>query len=846
MAGYNSWDIGYGGYSELVTPALNFSGAGTNTISMWVYNSAFFYLHDSIIVFVNTSPSSTGAARVFGFDPTYNASPSGWTQYTATIPTSYSGTTNYIIFRGQSMYGYDIFFDDVVVTHNPPTPCSGTPIAPTITNTAMSPASPLCAGSSATLNAVDPNYPTIGNITYQWETSSSSSGPWTPVSAGTGATTLTYNTGALATSAYYRMTSKCTISNQTNSSSPYFVIVGAPQPSAISGSASFCPGDVASYSVTNVGGTTYTWTLPSGWSGSSTTNSISVTPGNTAGSITVTATSSCGTSIPQTKAIAAGSAPSAPASITGNNAPCLNSSQTYSIAAVTGATSYTWTLPSGWNVTSTGAGGLSVTATTNTTSGNVTVTAINGCGSTSKTLPVTVVSSLPNPGTITPSAATICSGALYTYTINPVPGATSYQWNLPSGWSGTVTGTTIQAFADTSNGVVTVTAYSPCATSPTATLPVTVTRSVTPTISISPSSTLICQSTPITFTANTTNGGSTPSYIWQKNGVVQIGSGSTYLDNKLSTGDVIKATLISTALCRTADSTVSSPLTLSVTPLAVPGISINSAPMVTVCAGTTVNFSTTITGGGNSPTYQWYRNGNPIGLATGSSYSTNTLSNNDTISVLLTTSALCPYVPNVFSNKVGMKVNDVVSPTITASATSTHPLSGMEITFTATQSGGGATPVYQWILNNVDIPNATGDTYKTSTLQDGDRVSVRMISYDPCAQPGVVYSNEVIMGDPVNVANVSNWDGVISLYPNPTGGRFTIATEWNSKHSGKQVNIDLYNMVGQMVFHSNVTPDKAAWHHDIQLSEGIPSGNYILRLSTNDGMRANVPVVLKR
>src|SRR5436190_13700276 len=33
MAGYNSWDIYNGGKSELVSPALNFTGAGTFTLN---------------------------------------------------------------------------------------------------------------------------------------------------------------------------------------------------------------------------------------------------------------------------------------------------------------------------------------------------------------------------------------------------------------------------------------------------------------------------------------------------------------------------------------------------------------------------------------------------------------------------------------------------------------------------------------------------------------------------------------------------------------------------------------------------------------------------------------------
>lgn len=855
MAGYNSWDINNGGYSELVTPALDFSGPGTTTLNVWVWDSVALYggspnvQYDSLAIYVNTSPFSAGGTQLYRGTPSLNYSGTGWTLFTFNIPTSYSGTTNYIIFRAASRYGNDIFFDDVTVVRNPPAACSATPAAPVITTAAMSPSSPLCAGSSKTITATDPNYPTISGFTYQLETSPSLTTPsWTAVATSPSTTTglITFSTGAISASAYFRINTICTASTNSSASAPYYVIVGAPQPSTITGSPSFCPGDVSTYSVTNVTGTTYAWTLPSGWSGSSTSNSISVTPGTTAGSISVTATSSCGTSIPRTLAVAAGSAPTAPATITGNNAPCLNTSQTYSITAVTGATSYTWAVPSGWTVTNTGTGGLSVTATTSLNSGNVTVTATNGCGSNSKNLPVTVVTSLPGPGTITPSSTTICSGALYTFSVNPVAGATSYIWSLPTGWSGTVTGATAQVFPDTSNGVISVTAYSPCATSPTSSLSVTVTRSVVPTISVSQSSTLICQTAPITFTANITNGGTSPSYLWQKNGVPQISTGPTYLDNKLSTGDVIKATLVSNAVCRTSDSTVSDPLTLTVTPMAIPGISINSTPMVTVCAGTPVSFTTTITGGGTLPTYQWYRNGNPIGGANAPSYTTSSLANNDTVTVQLTTSAVCYNAQNVLSNKVGMVVNDVVSPTITITATSTQPVSGMEITFTATQSGGGPTPVYQWILNNVEIPNATGDTYKSSTLQNGDRVSVRMISYDPCAKPGLVTSNEVIMGNQVGVVTVSNWDGAISLYPNPTGGRFTIATEWNGKHTGKQVDIDLYNMVGQNIYHSSTTPDKAAWKYNVQLSEGISAGHYMLRLSSSDGMRASMPVILNR
>lgn len=83
------------------------------------------------------------------------------------------------------------------------------------------------------------------------------------------------------------------------------------QPGTITGPASLCPGASGTYSVTNVSGATYTWTLPAGWSGSSTTNSINVTASSTvgAGTISVTAGNACGTSAARTKSVESGPVP---------------------------------------------------------------------------------------------------------------------------------------------------------------------------------------------------------------------------------------------------------------------------------------------------------------------------------------------------------------------------------------------------------------------------------------------------------------------------------------------------------------------------------------------------------
>ena len=69
------------------------------------------------------------------------------------------------------------------------------------------------------------------------------------------------------------------------------------QPTAILGNTITCSGSGSStYSIANVSGaTSYTWSLPAGWSGSSNTNSISATPG-ASGVFTVVAGNACGAS----------------------------------------------------------------------------------------------------------------------------------------------------------------------------------------------------------------------------------------------------------------------------------------------------------------------------------------------------------------------------------------------------------------------------------------------------------------------------------------------------------------------------------------------------------------------
>ena len=76
---------------------------------------------------------------------------------------------------------------------------------------------------------------------------------------------------------------------------------------------------------------------------------------------------------------AGGSPPGSPGAITGFIYPNADAIQKYRIDPVTNATSYTWTVPSGWSIDN-GQGSEKITVTTSSTDGNVTVYASNSYG----------------------------------------------------------------------------------------------------------------------------------------------------------------------------------------------------------------------------------------------------------------------------------------------------------------------------------------------------------------------------------------------------------------------------------------------------------------------------------
>jgi hypothetical protein len=201
------------------------------------------------------------------------------------------------------------------------------------------------------------------------------------------------------------------------------------QPGSITGNSTVISGSSQTYSIAAVANaTSYTWTLPSGWSGTSTSTSISTTAGSTGGNITVRANNACGAGPIRSLAITVTTCtlPAQPGTITGSTTIAAGSAQTYSIGAVSGATSYTWSLPSGWAGSSTA---TSINATAGSAGGNITVRANNSCGAgPARTLAITV-SATPNLALNRPAtASSVETGTTFTAG-NTVDGNLTTRWS---------------------------------------------------------------------------------------------------------------------------------------------------------------------------------------------------------------------------------------------------------------------------------------------------------------------------------------------------------------------------------------------------------------------------------
>ena len=263
----------------------------------------------------------------------------------------------------------------------------------------------ICTGDSVNLSAG-------GGTAYSWSPTVGLSNPNIPNPSASPITTTTYTvTGT---------TNGC-----SNTATVTVTVITIPaQPGTIGGNATICSGTSNTYNITEVAGvTSYTWTLPPGWSNPSTSDSITVVAGSS-GIIMVTANNTCGSSAPQILAVTVDSAtPSNPSASASPNFACIGDTVNLSGNA-SGATSWSWSGPFGFASSSQNP---SVSDIQLNQAGNYTVTAMNSCGSTSTSVNVTVTQQPTMP--VISGTTTICAGQSTTLTVTDTCTGCTYNWS---------------------------------------------------------------------------------------------------------------------------------------------------------------------------------------------------------------------------------------------------------------------------------------------------------------------------------------------------------------------------------------------------------------------------------
>ena len=265
--------------------------------------------------------------------------------------------------------------------------------------------------------------------------------------------------------------------------------------------------------------------------------------------------------------------PATPGPITQPVNTCASSTgNTFSITAVSGATSYTWSVTgTGWAVT---AGGttISATITIGTGVGTVSVTATNACGTSapSTTGNITPTTIPATPGVITQPTDKCASSTANTFSITPVGGATSYTWSVTgTGWAVTAGGTTASATITigTAVGTVSVTATNACGTSAAST-----TGNITPTTipatpgAITQPANACASSTGNTFSITPVAGAT--SYTWSVTGTGwAVTAGGTTASATITIGTAVgTVSVTATNACGTSAATT----TGNITPTTIP------------------------------------------------------------------------------------------------------------------------------------------------------------------------------------------------------------------------------------------------------------------------------------
>jgi len=460
----------------------------------------------------------------------------------------------------------------------------------------------------------------------------------------------------------------------------------------------------------------------------------------------------------------------------------------------------------------------------NCTGGTVTcwMTSNETCVTSSLAISNQVIMTVNNiNATISADHSSICEGACDTITAG---GGGTYQWSSPPGGTNAAI---IVCPTSTTTYTVTVTATNGCSATEATTINVNPIVPVDISITANPGST-ICLGLCVTFTASPTNGGTTPSYQWQKNGTDVAGAtSSTWSGCSLANNDAITCVMTSNANCVSGSPATSNIITMTVTTVNANAIATTSS----ICQG---NCDTLVASGGVG--YQWC---SPPG------------GTNDSIIVCPSTStSYCVTVSDIngctATTSVMIHVNPLTA-SVSVTANPTGPIcSGSCVTFTATPTNGGPSPSFQWRLNG-QIVGTNSSTYSNCTLANGNLVKCWMASNAPCITNSPTLSNvitEIVNPTVAASVNISaNPSGtvcegaVVTFTATPVNGGAIPSYQWHvgTTHVGTNSSTFSISATNGDAITCEMTSSNVC-------SSGSPATSNVINITTNPNLPVSISI----
>ena len=639
-----------------------------------------------------------------------------------------------------------------------------------------------------------------GKTGYQW---SLSGGGVIISGSGTNIITVTWDTaGSRQVMVNYTDSTGCSALNPVA-----LPVTVNPQPiPTISGPATVCKGVPGNQYFTESGMTNYIWNVSAGNTiqsgGTSIDNFIVVTWNSLATqSVTVNYTNFNGCTAQMATSSTVVVNPLQVPTITGPDTVCINSTGN-AYGTETGMSSYTWSVSAGGAITS-GAGTHTITVTWNQVglqSVYVNYNDSNSCAAAAPTVYNVLVEPLPVP-VITGPASACKESTGNTYTTEA--GMTNYQWVVSGGGSITAGGSdSVNSVTVTWNTVgaqtvsVGYTNALGCTSAPLTVYSVTVQPPPIPTVT--GEITACINGGDYTYTTETGMTG----YVWtaSPSGSITSGAGTFQVEvTWLGTGSQwVGVNYINANGCSAPQAT-----TLTVDVDGVPGQAGAITGSDTIC-GISTGVSYTTAPVANANAYNWTVPPGAI-ITSGAG----------TISILVDypVTATSGNIIVTASNACG---NGAPSPSLPISVTQ------IPATPVITQSGTVLTSNMptgnQWFKNGILIPGATGFSYLV--LANGEYWDQVIIN--GCGSDTSNHINVVITG-------LDDHTGaLISLFPNPNNGRFTL--ELSGVNKSSEVYVEIYTMRGESMLKETFIGES---RHEFNL-EGSPSGIYILRVFSND------------